>query len=131
MNKINKLINWLKNRLINIFFWEISRNIFNHKSNLAQSNHNLRLNWNTVQRNRTESVLFSNQGIYNSNYTKWTILDCFLSTYSFTEAMSQGYCCFSSILCWSHHLVLFTYTQKAPLKIWRRFQTYFIREHWT
>ena len=129
MNKINKLINWLKNRLINIFFGKFQR-IFLTINRILHSQ-TIIYDWNTVQRNRTESVLFSNQGICNSNYTKWTILDCFLSTCSFTEAMSQGYCCFGSILCSSHHLVLFTYTQKAPLRIWRRFQTYFIREHWT
>ena len=129
MNKMNKLINWLKNRLINIF-WGKFQGIFLTINRILHSQ-TVIYDWNTVQRNWTESVLFSNQGIYNSNYTKWAILDYVLSTYSFTEAMSEGYCCFSSILCWSHHLVLFTYTQKAPLKIWRRFQTYFIREHWT
>ena len=42
-------------------------------------------------------------------------------------SMSRGYCCFRSILCWSNKFLPFTLTQNSTVELWKRDQTYFIR----
>ena len=42
-------------------------------------------------------------------------------------SMSRGYCCFRSILCWSNKFLRFALTQNSTVELWKRDQTYFIR----
>ena len=45
------------------------------------------------------------------------------------KAMPLGYCCFSSILCWSDFLLPLLHTQNAPVEQDKIYQTDFISEH--